>query len=51
MDAAGDVIQALATFLNIEYLHSTVYFPKDMDTLREVWIPVGRYHGQPLIKR
>jgi len=45
MDAAGDVIQALATFINIEYLHSTVDFPKDMDTLIEilvqVWIPVG----------
>ena len=40
MDAAGDVIQALATFLNLEDLHSTADFPKDMETLRQILVQV-----------
>ena len=41
MDLAGDVIQALATFLNIEDLQTFVDFPDDMEILRQVLVKVG----------
>ena len=40
MDLAGDVIQALANFLNIEDLNVTADFPDDMENLRQILIKV-----------
>jgi Bardet-Biedl syndrome 2 protein len=40
MDLAGDVVQALATFLNIEDLQSIAEFPEEMETLRQVLVKV-----------
>lgn len=40
MDLAGDLIQALATFLNIEDLHTTIDFPTEMEKLREILVKV-----------
>ncbi|ELU16233.1 hypothetical protein CAPTEDRAFT_171644 [Capitella teleta] len=45
MDLAGDVIQALATFLNIEDLQSIAEFPEDMETLRQVLVKVDEFHS------
>lgn len=40
MDLAGDLIQALATFLNIDDLHTTIDFPDEMEKLREILVKV-----------
>ena len=36
MDLAGEVVASLATFLNIEHLHSTADFPEQMDELHGI---------------
>jgi hypothetical protein len=41
MDLAGDVIQALAQFLNIDDLMSTADFPMEIETLKQILIKVG----------
>ena len=41
MDLAGDIVQALATFLNMDDLQTYADFPDDMETLRQVLIKVG----------
>ena len=38
MDMAGDFIQALASFLNIEDLQVTADFPDEMEILREILV-------------
>ena len=43
MDLAGDVIQALATFLNVDDLQSTADFPHEMEKLREILVKVIYY--------
>ena len=40
MDLAGDVIQSLAQFLNIEDLQTTADFPVETETLRQILIKV-----------
>ena len=40
MDLAGDIIQALCVFLNIEELQVTADFPDEMEILRQVLIKV-----------
>ena len=40
MDLAGDVVQALAVFLNLDDLQSTADFPHEMEKLREVLVKV-----------
>ena len=40
MDLAGDIVQAIATFLNVDDLHSTVDFPTEMERLREILVKV-----------
>ena len=40
MDIAGDIIQALCLFLNIEDLQVTADFPDEMDTLKNILIKV-----------
>ena len=40
VDLAGDLIQALANFLNIEDLNVTADFPDDMENLRQILIKV-----------
>ena len=40
MDLAGDIIQALANFLNVEDLNVTADFPDQMETLRQILIKV-----------
>lgn len=45
MDLAGDVIQALATFLNVDDLQSTADFPHEMEKLREILVKVDEYHA------
>ena len=40
MDLAGDVVQALATFLNVDDLQSTADFPHEMEKLREILVKV-----------
>lgn len=36
MDLAGDIIQALAVFLNLEDLMSTADFPVEMESLEQI---------------
>ena len=43
MDLAGDIIQALANFLNIEDLNVTADFPDDMENLRQILIKVSYF--------
>jgi len=45
MDLAGDLINALATFLNIEELPVTADFPAEIETLREVLVRVDDFHA------
>ena len=40
MDLAGDVIQALAVFLNLDDLQTTADFPHEMEKLREILVKV-----------
>ncbi|KAH3884125.1 hypothetical protein DPMN_008096 [Dreissena polymorpha] len=40
MDLAGDVVQAVATFLNLEDLNTTIDFPEEMERLRAVLVKV-----------
>ena len=40
MDLAGDVVQALSTFLNVDDLQSTADFPHEMEKLREILVKV-----------
>ena len=40
MDLAGDVIQSLAQFLNIEDLQTTADFPVETETLRQILVKV-----------
>ena len=40
MDLAGDLVSALAGFLNIEDLQSTVEFPDHMEELKDVLVKV-----------
>ena len=41
MDLAGDLIQALANFLNQDDLQTTADFPEEMENLRQVLIKVS----------
>ena len=41
MDVAGDVIQSLAQFLNIDDLQTTADFPVETETLRQILIKVN----------
>ena len=41
MDLAGDVVQAMATFLNLDDLQTTIDFPDEMEMLRQVLIKVN----------
>ncbi|WAR01687.1 BBS2-like protein [Mya arenaria] len=45
MDLAGDIVQALAGFFNLEDLHTTIDFPVEMERLREVLVKVDEYHA------
>ncbi|KAK3597584.1 hypothetical protein CHS0354_030126 [Potamilus streckersoni] len=45
MDLAGDIVQALATFLNQEDLQTNVDFPDEMEKLREVLVKVDEYQA------
>lgn len=40
MDLAGEIIQALAQFLNIEDLLTTADFPVEIETLRKILVKV-----------
>ena len=40
MDLAGDVIQALGTFLNIEDLQTSADFPEPLEELRHILVKV-----------
>ena len=42
MDLAGDIIQALAQFLNIDDLLTTADFPVDIETLKQILIKVSQ---------
>ncbi|XP_052064404.1 Bardet-Biedl syndrome 2 protein homolog [Mytilus californianus] len=44
MDMAGDVLQAMASFLNIDDLQSTADFPEEMEKLRELLVKVDEFH-------
>ncbi|OWF54157.1 Bardet-Biedl syndrome 2 protein homolog isoform X2 [Mizuhopecten yessoensis] len=44
MDTAGDVIQNLANFLNMEDLQVTADFPAEMENLKEVLLKVDEYN-------
>ncbi|XP_005107459.1 Bardet-Biedl syndrome 2 protein homolog [Aplysia californica] len=44
MDLAGDVIQSLAQFLNIEDLQTTADFPVETETLRQILVKVDEFH-------
>ena len=46
MDLAGDVVQALATFLNVDDLQSTADFPHEMEKLREILVKVQKKLAQ-----
>lgn len=45
MDLAGDIVQAVASFLNLEDLQTTIDFPADMERLRDVLVKVDEYHA------
>lgn len=45
MDLAGDVVQAIATFLNLEDLNTTIEFPNEMEKLKDVLVKVDEYHA------
>lgn len=45
MDLAGDIIQALATFLNIDDLPVVADFPDEMDKLKQILLKVDEYHS------
>ncbi|XP_071104819.1 BBSome complex member BBS2-like [Haliotis cracherodii] len=45
MDLAGDIIQALAVFLNLEDLMSTADFPVEMESLEQILKKVNEYHS------
>lgn len=45
MDLAGDIIQALASFLGIEDLQSTAEFPDQLEELRAVLLKVDELHA------
>ncbi|XP_076471664.1 BBSome complex member BBS2-like [Babylonia areolata] len=44
MDLAGDIIQALAQFLNLEDLLTTADFPVEIETLKQILIKVDEFH-------
>ncbi|KAK7098674.1 BBSome complex member BBS2-like [Littorina saxatilis] len=44
MDLAGDVIQSLAQFLNLEDLLTTADFPVEIETLKQVLFKVDEFH-------
>ncbi|KAL8584830.1 hypothetical protein ACOMHN_037535 [Nucella lapillus] len=44
MDLAGDIIQALAQFLNVEDLLTTANFPIEIETLKQILIKVDEFH-------
>ncbi len=41
MDLAGDLIQALANFLNLDDLNVTADYPDEMEKLREILVKVN----------
>lgn len=45
MDLAGDIVQALANFLNLDDLHTTIDYPDEMQRLREILVKVDEYHA------
>ncbi|XP_006811161.1 BBSome complex member BBS2-like [Saccoglossus kowalevskii] len=45
MDLAGDIIQALASFLGIEDLQVTADFPMHMEELKNILVKVDEYHS------
>jgi len=42
MDTAGEVLQSLASFLNIEDLNAHANFPRDMEELHDILQKVKR---------
>lgn len=40
MDLAGDIVQAIANFLNLDDLHTTIDYPEEMERLREILVKV-----------
>lgn len=47
MDLAGDLIQALSVFLNIEDLQVTADFPDEMEILKDILVKVQSCHDIP----
>ncbi|KAK3104019.1 hypothetical protein FSP39_023716 [Pinctada imbricata] len=45
MDLAGDVIQSLCQFLNIDDLQVTADFPEEMEKLRQILVKVDEFHA------
>lgn len=45
MDLAGDVIQALCQFLNIDDMQVSADFPDEMEKLRSILVKVDEYHA------
>ncbi|KAL4225721.1 Bardet-Biedl syndrome 2 protein [Mactra antiquata] len=45
MDLAGDIVQTLASFLNIDDLQTTIDYPEEMEKLRETLVKVDEYHA------
>lgn len=45
MDVAGDIVQALCSYLKIEDLQTTADFPDDMKVLSEILSKVDEYHS------
>ncbi|XP_041369340.1 Bardet-Biedl syndrome 2 protein homolog [Gigantopelta aegis] len=45
MDLAGDIIQSLASFLNLDDLMSTADFPNEMEKLSKILVDVNEYHS------
>lgn len=45
MDLAGDIVQALAMFLNLEDLHTSIDYPDEMEKLREILVKVDEFHA------
>ncbi|CAL1528312.1 unnamed protein product [Lymnaea stagnalis] len=44
MDLAGDIIQSLAQFLNIEDLQTTADFPVEIESLKQILFKVDEFH-------
>ncbi|XP_061177262.1 Bardet-Biedl syndrome 2 protein homolog isoform X1 [Saccostrea echinata] len=45
MDLAGDIIQSLCQFLNIDDMQVTADFPEEMEKLRQILVKVDEFHA------